>query len=51
MRKLHSIELTMGMSATATDYTYTIYIWQNFSFDEERMGWACVVMTLYIHVT
>jgi hypothetical protein len=26
------------MSVTAIDYMYTIYTWQNFSFDEERIG-------------
>jgi hypothetical protein len=30
--KLVSLQLTMGMKATATDYAYTIYIWQRFFF-------------------
>jgi hypothetical protein len=37
VRKLVLLELTTGMSATATDYMYAIYIWQSFSFDEERI--------------
>jgi hypothetical protein len=35
--KLVSLELTTGMSVTATDYTYAIYIWQSFSFGEKRI--------------
>jgi hypothetical protein len=49
MRKLDSLELTMGMSATATVYTYAIYIWQNFSFGEERIG-PTDVMMLHMHL-
>jgi hypothetical protein len=37
------------MSATATDYAYAIYIWQSFSFGEERIGLTYVMM-LYTHV-
>jgi hypothetical protein len=49
MCKLDSIELTTGMSVTAIDYMYTIYTWQNFSFDEERIGphvlsWHCILV-------
>ncbi len=46
MHKLHSIELTTEMSATATDYTYTIYIWQNFSFGEEQIGPTCCMICI-----
>jgi hypothetical protein len=38
--KLDSLELTMGMSATATDYTYALYNRQTFLFvriGEERI--------------
>jgi hypothetical protein len=38
MCKLDSLELTTGMSATATAFTYVIYIWQIFSFGEERVS-------------
>jgi hypothetical protein len=38
LRNLDSIELTTRMSATITDYTYTLYIWQVFPFDEEWIG-------------
>jgi hypothetical protein len=37
------------MSATTADYTYTIYIWQDFSFGEERMGLTYVMM-LHMHL-
>jgi hypothetical protein len=30
LRKLDSLELTTGMSATATDYTYALYNGQTF---------------------
>jgi hypothetical protein len=30
LRKLDSLELTIEMSATATDYTYTLYNGQTF---------------------
>jgi hypothetical protein len=49
MCKLASLELTTGMSVTATDNAYVIYIWQSFSFCEERIGPTCV-MTLHMHV-
>jgi hypothetical protein len=49
LRKLESLELTTGMSATVTDYTYTIYIWQRFSFDEECIG-PTYVMIVHIHL-
>jgi hypothetical protein len=49
MRKLDSLELTMGMSVTVTDYTYAIYIWQSFSFGEERIG-SIYVMILHMHL-
>jgi hypothetical protein len=49
MRKLVSLELTTGMSATANDYTYAIYICQSFSFGEERIG-PTYVMMLHMHV-
>jgi hypothetical protein len=37
------------MSATAADYTYTLYIGQTFVFGEERIGPQCV-MILHMHV-
>jgi hypothetical protein len=37
------------MSATATNYTYDIYIWQNFSFGEEHIG-PTYVMMLHMHL-
>jgi hypothetical protein len=46
MRKLGSLELTTGMSATAIAYTYAIYIWQNFSFGEERIGLTYCMMCI-----
>jgi hypothetical protein len=49
LRKLVSLELTTGMSATGTDYTYVIYIWQSFSFGEERIG-PTYVMMLHMHL-
>jgi hypothetical protein len=49
LRKLVLIELTMGMSTTATDYAYTIYIWQSFSFGEEHIE-PTYVMILHMHV-
>jgi hypothetical protein len=49
LRKLESLELTTGMSATVSDYTYTIYIWQRFSFGEEYIG-PIYVMILHIHL-
>jgi hypothetical protein len=39
LRKLDSLELTTGMSVTATDYMYAIFILGKlFSFGEERIG-------------
>jgi hypothetical protein len=49
LRKLVLIELTIWMSVTATDYAYAIYIWQNFSFGEERIE-STYVMILHMHV-
>jgi hypothetical protein len=49
LRKLVLIELTMGRSVTATDYAYAIYIWQGFSFGEERIE-PTYVMILHINV-
>jgi hypothetical protein len=43
------IELTTGMSATGTAYTYIIYIWSGFSFDDERIGLTNVMM-LHMHL-
>jgi hypothetical protein len=37
------------MSATATNYTYAIYIGQNFSFGEERIR-PTYVMMLHMHL-
>jgi hypothetical protein len=34
------------MSATATDYTYAIYIWQSFSFGEEWIGPTCCMICI-----
>jgi hypothetical protein len=33
----------------ANDYTYAIYIWRAFSFDEERIG-PTYCMASYIHI-
>jgi hypothetical protein len=44
-----SLELTTGMSATATDYTYSLYIGQKLFFSEERIG-PTYVMILHTHV-
>jgi hypothetical protein len=49
LHKLVLIELTTGMSATATDYVYAIYIWQSFSFGEERIEPTYVIILL-MHV-
>jgi hypothetical protein len=34
------------MSATATDYTYAIYIWQSSSFGEEWIGPICCMICI-----
>jgi hypothetical protein len=49
LRKLISLELTTGMSTTATDYTYAIYIWQIVSFGKERIG-PPYVMIFHMHL-
>jgi hypothetical protein len=36
------------MSATATDYTYAIYIWQSFSFGEKHIGPTYVMCCICI---
>jgi hypothetical protein len=38
----------MGMSATATDYTYAIYIWLSFSFGEERIGPTYYIICIHM---
>jgi hypothetical protein len=48
LRKLVSLELTTGMSVTATDYTYTLYNGQKFFWS--GMDMTDILHGLHMHV-